>query len=420
MKKITKEVLVIGGGSAGMAAAAEISEKGHSVVIIERESTMGGILNQCIHNGFGLHRFKEELTGPEYAEKYIGIIKGLGIEYYTGTTVSEIEDRGDYKVVYAFSSVNGMLEITVQAIVLAMGCRERNRGNIGTAGTRPSGIYTAGLAQRLVNVDGLMPGSRCVIVGSGDIGLIMARRMSWVGAKVSAVVEIQPYPAGLTRNIVQCLNDFDIPLYLSHVVSRIYGKDRVEGVDITPLKNGMEMVEDTFHVECDTLLLSVGLVPDNEVSQKAGVEINKETSGPLVDSRLMTSVEGIFASGNVLHVHDLVDYVTEESQRCGTYVCEYLENRKEQEQYSITPGSNLKYVVPNKFAAGRDNKFYMRSMIVKNQAQLVLTLDGKEIVRKKQTHIQPSEMISYTLKKEDLPQEALNEDSCLEISLMES
>ena len=418
MKKINKDVLVIGGGSAGMAAAAEISAKGHSVVIVERESTMGGILNQCIHNGFGLHRFKEELTGPEYAEKYIDIISRMEIEQYTGTTVTEITDRDGGKTVYAFSTENGLLEISVKAIVLAMGCRERNRGNIGTAGTRPSGIYTAGLAQRLVNVDGLMPGSKCVIVGSGDIGLIMARRMSWVGAKVSAVVEIQPYPAGLTRNIVQCLNDFDIPLYLSHVISRIYGKDRVEGVDITPIKNGMEMSEETFHVDCDTLLLSVGLVPDNEVSQKAGVVISKETNGPVVDSALMTSVEGIFACGNVLHVHDLVDFVSEESQRCGSYVCDYLDSRKEDEQYSVGPGSNIKYVIPNKFSAQRDNKFYMRSMIVKNHANLVLNLDGKEILRKKLTHIQPSEMISYTLKKEELPLEALSGESRLEISLV--
>lgn len=418
MKKINKDVLVIGGGSAGMAAAAQISEKGHSVVIVERESTMGGILNQCIHNGFGLHRFKEELTGPEYAEKYIDIVNSLNIEQYTGTTVTEIEDNGDYKTAFAFSSKNGMLEITVKAIVLAMGCRERNRGNIGTAGTRPSGIYTAGLAQRLVNIDGLLPGSKCVIVGSGDIGLIMARRMSWVGAQVSAVVEIQPYPAGLTRNIVQCLNDFNIPLYLSHVISKIYGKDRVEGVDITPLKNGMEMEEETFHVECDTLLLSVGLVPDNEVSQKAGVEINKGTNGPIVDSNLMTSVEGIFASGNVLHVHDLVDFVSEESQRCGDHVCDFLDKKKEDSQYDVSSGSNIKYVIPNKFTAGRDNKFYMRSMIVKNHAHLVLTLDGKEILRKKQSHIQPSEMISYTLKKEDLPIDDLCCESRLEISLV--
>ncbi|OQY36499.1 MAG: hypothetical protein B6229_09960 [Spirochaetaceae bacterium 4572_7] len=282
MKKVNKEVLVIGGGSAGMAAASKIADKGHSVAIVERETTMGGILNQCIHNGFGLHRFKEELTGPEYAERYSKIITESQAEIFLGITVTEIENNETNKVVYGFSSEHGMVEFTVKTIVLAMGCRERNRGNIGTPGTRPAGVYTAGLAQRFVNIDGYMPGTKCVIVGSGDIGLIMARRMVWAGAQVEGVVEIQPYPAGLTRNIVQCLNDFKIPLHLSHVISKIYGKDRVEGVDITPLENGIEAVDKTFHVECDTVLLSVGLVPDNEVSKKAGVIINNETNGPLV------------------------------------------------------------------------------------------------------------------------------------------
>lgn len=417
MEEIKKDVLIIGGGSAGMAAAAAIIEKGHSVVIIERESTMGGILNQCIHNGFGLHRFKKELTGPEYAERFINIINKTEIGQYTNTTVTEIESAKDYKTVYAFSAAHGMLKFTVNAIVLAMGCRERNRGNIGTPGTRPSGVYTAGLAQRLVNIDGLLPGKKCIIVGSGDIGLIMARRMSWVGAEVKAVVEIQPYPAGLTRNIVQCLNDFNIPLHLSHVISKIYGKNRVEGVDITPLRDGVEATDETFYVECDTLLLSVGLVPDNELSRKAGIKINKETSGPLVDSNLMTNIEGIFACGNVLHVHDLVDFVSEESQRCGLFVSQYLKKEENAEQYDVIPGSNVKYVIPNKFSSKIDNKFYLRSMIVKNRAQLVLSIDGREIFRQKQKHIQPSEMISITVTEDHLKDVGLNKNSKLEISL---
>jgi len=417
MKEITRDVVVIGGGSAGMAAAAEIVEKGHSVVLLERENILGGILNQCIHNGFGLHRFKEELTGPEYAERYARIIEESPVEYFTGTTVTEIDSGEGDKTVYAFSAEHGMLQIRCRAVVLAMGCRERNRGNIGTPGTRPAGVYTAGLAQRLVNMEGLMPGSKCVIVGSGDIGLIMARRMSWVGAEVKAVVEIQPYPAGLTRNIVQCLNDFNIPLHLSHVVSRIYGKDRVEGVDITPLKNGMEVTEETFHVECDTLLLSVGLVPENEIARKTGIRINPETNGPLVDGNLMTSVEGIFACGNMLHVHDLVDYVSEESHRCGGYVCDYLKAGEQEKQYSMVSGSNLKYVIPNRFAPERDNHFYMRSLIVRNHAELVFTLDGREMKRKKIRHIQPSEMISFTLKREELDAFELADESRLEISL---
>jgi len=401
-----------------MAAAAEIAEKGHSVVIVERESTMGGILNQCIHNGFGLHRFKEELTGPEYAERYINIVNDLPIEQYSRMTVTEIKNEGDRKLVYGFSAEKGMVEFSVKAVVLAMGCRERNRGNIGTPGSRPAGIFTAGLAQRLVNIDGLMPGNNCVIIGSGDIGLIMARRMSWVGAEVKAVVEIQPYPAGLTRNIVQCLNDFHIPLYLSHVVSRIYGRDRVEGVDITPLIDGIEAPEKTFHIKCDTLLLSVGLIPDNEVSKKAGVYITGQTGGPAVDGNLMTSADGIFACGNVLHVHDLVDFVTEESSRCGAFVCDYLEGKNRALQCDVLPGGNVRYVTPNKFTAGSDNRFYLRSLIVKNHAELSVLLDGKEIFRKKERHIQPSEMISFKLTAEKLNEFELSDESKLEISLI--
>ena len=417
MKKIEKEVLVIGGGSAGMAAASKIAERGHTVAIVERESTMGGILNQCIHNGFGLHRFKEELTGPEYAERYIDIMNNTAVQQYSETTITEIENSSEKKTIYGFSSKHGMIEFTVKTIVLAMGCRERNRGNIGTPGTRPSGVYTAGLAQRLVNIDGYMPGKSCVIVGSGDIGLIMARRMKWVGADVKAVVEIQPYPAGLTRNIVQCLNDFDIPLHLSHIISKIYGKERVEGVDITPLREGIEAAKETFHIKCDTLLLSVGLIPDNEVSKKAGVIINQETGGPMVDGNLMTGVDGIFACGNVLHVHDLVDFVTEESERCGAYVCEYLEGNREKSQFNVIAGSNVKYVIPNKYRADSDNKFYLRSMIVRNDAELIVALNGTEILRKKQRHIQPSEMISFTLDKKLIMQLDLFKDNRLEISL---
>ncbi len=417
MKKVRKDAVIIGGGSAGLAAAAVISEMGHTAAVIERESVMGGILNQCIHNGFGLHRFKEELTGPEYAERYTDIINKTPVEQYANTTVTEIEISGDKKKIYGFSSVHGMIEFTADAIVLAMGCRERNRGNIGTAGTRPSGVYTAGLAQRLVNIDGYMPGRSCVIVGSGDIGLIMARRMTWAGAAVKAAVEIQPYPAGLTRNIVQCLNDFDIPLYLSHVISNIHGRDRVEGVDITPLRDGMESPEETFHIECDTLLLSVGLVPDNEVSKNAGVIINPETNGPMVDGRMMTNVDGIFACGNVLHVHDLVDFVSEESSRCGGFVSDYLKGKTGKAQYTVSAGSNVKYVVPNKYQEDEDNKFYLRCMIVRNNAELVVSLNGSEIFRRKQRHVQPSEMISFTLDRKFLTGLNSFRDNRLEIGL---
>mgnify|MGYP006289580395 CR=1 FL=1 len=402
MKKLKYDALVIGAGAAGMAAASEIAGNGYSVAVIERETEAGGILNQCIHNGFGLHRFHEELTGPEYAERDIELMKNSGADLFTGMTVTELEAAGRDKQVYAFSSHHGMIVFSVSAVVLAMGCRERNRGNIGTPGRRPAGVFTAGLAQRLVNIDGYIPGNECVIVGSGDIGLIMARRMTWVGAKVRAVVEIQPYPAGLTRNIVQCLNDFSIPLYLSHIVSRINGRDRVEGVDVTPLHNGLEDSSRTFSISCDTLLLSVGLIPDNEVSKTCGIKINPETGGPYVNSQLMTSVDGIFACGNVLHVHDLVDFVSEEAAGCGTYVCSYIEGTKVRDEFPVTAGGNVKYVVPNTYAPERENRFYLRSMIVGNKVTVSASAGGRVLMRKKLRHVQPSEMIQFTLNADDM------------------
>ncbi|MFW6366629.1 MAG: NAD(P)/FAD-dependent oxidoreductase, partial [Spirochaetota bacterium] len=341
MKTYTYDAVIIGGGSAGIAAAAEISRNGHTAALIEREALFGGILNQCIHNGFGLHHYKEELTGPEYAQRSYDELAALPVTRHPGMTVTSIDVEAPQKAVYACSTTEGLCCFKTRAVVLAMGCRERNRGNIGIPGMRPAGVYTAGLAQRLVNIDGFIPGRECVIVGSGDIGLIMARRMTWVGARVNAVVEIQSYPAGLTRNIVQCLNDFRIPLYLSHVVSHIYGKDRVEGVDITPLEAGRELTDKAFHVPCDTLLLSVGLVPDNQLAKECGVAINPETNGAQVDANLMTSVDGIFACGNVLHVHDLVDFVTEESTRCGRFVSEYLSDTAARRQYRVVPASNV-------------------------------------------------------------------------------
>ncbi|HUX21058.1 MAG TPA: FAD-dependent oxidoreductase, partial [Spirochaetia bacterium] len=345
MKELTLDAVVVGGGSAGLAAAAEIARRGNSVAVLEREVSLGGILNQCIHNGFGLHYFKEELTGPEYAQRFIEITSELpGIEFHIDTAVLDARVEGDRKVVYAISKRQGVTKFICRAVVLAMGCRERNRGNIGIPGTRPSGIFTAGLAQRLVNIDGYIPGKDVVIVGSGDIGLIMARRMTWVGAKVHAVVEIQPYPSGLTRNIAQCLNDFGIPLYLSHVISEIHGRDRVEGVSVTPIEDHHAEAGKTFRIPCDTLLLSVGLLPDNEVADKLGVKINPETNGAFVDARLMTNRHGVFACGNVLHVHDLVDYVTEESTRCGSFVSDFLTGiGADERNYPVEAGANVKY-----------------------------------------------------------------------------
>ena len=397
MKELKFDTLVIGGGSAGMAAALEVIKRGYTVAVAERENSMGGILNQCIHNGFGLHYFKEELSGPGYAEKFIEMVNDSDIEVFIDMTIMDIEEAGELKAAYGMSRKMGMINFLVKTIVFANGCRERNRGSIGTPGTRPSGVYTAGLAQRLVNMEGFIPGKECVIVGSGDIGLIMARRMTWVGAKVKAVVEIQPYPAGLTRNIVQCLNDFDIPLYLSHVVGQIHGKDRVESIDVIPLENGIEHKDKSFNIKCDSLLLAVGLIPDNELAQKIGISINPETNGPIVDRQLMTGIDGIFACGNVLHVHDLVDFVTEESSRCGQYTADYLDKKIPSDQFRALPGQNIKYLVPNFYSPDSENKFYLRTMIVKNRAELILKVNGKEILRKKLKHIQPSEMISFSL-----------------------
>jgi len=402
MKQEKYDAAVIGGGSAGMAAAVSLARRGKTVVVFEREEVLGGILLQCIHNGFGLHHFKEELTGPEYAERCETELKTLPIKIYLNTTVMQVEAEDENKLLYGYSGKHGLIRAEVRAVVLAMGCRERNRGNIGTPGTRPAGVYTAGLAQRLVNVEGYIPGEKVVIVGSGDIGLIMARRMSWVGAKVMGVVEIQPYPAGLTRNIVQCLNDFSIPLYLSHIVSEIHGKDRVEAVTITPLEDGVPDLKQSFRVECDTVLLSVGLVPDNEVAKKIGVELNPETGGALVDSRLMTGVSGVFACGNALHVHDLVDYVTEESSRCGEYAADYLDGSTGGAQYPSGAGRNVKYVVPNRYDPAAENHFYLRSLVVKNRAELQVLLDGRVVKTKKLKHVQPSEMIGFSLKPGEL------------------
>ena len=398
MRTIHSDAVVVGGGAAGMAAAIAIANNGHTVNIIERESVPGGILNQCIHNGFGIHYFDEELTGPEYSERFIerlGNYDAIGL--HIDTTVVDIRSDETMRRVYAFCPSDGLLEYQTKAVVLSLGCRERNRGNIGIPGTRPAGVYTAGLAQRLVNIEGYVPGRQVVIVGSGDIGLIMARRMRWVGAEVLGVVEIQQYPSGITRNIVQCLNDFDIPLYLSHVISRIFGHDRVEGVEISPIIDGHAVDAQRFTVDCDTLLLSVGLIPDNEIIKKAGIAINPETNGPHVDASYMTSVEGIFACGNGLHVHDLVDYASEEAEYCGKAVSRFVRDEAPGEQLTLVPGTNLRYLVPERLRPGQECVLFARSMIVKNDARLVVTCGETELMSKRLRHVQPSEMIRFVL-----------------------
>ncbi|RKX93908.1 MAG: pyridine nucleotide-disulfide oxidoreductase [Spirochaetes bacterium] len=397
------DAIVIGGGAAGMSAANKLGKSGLKVALLEREAQLGGILNQCIHNGFGLHYFKEELTGPEYAYRFIEPVSSISlIETYLETTVINIKRENQTKIIQGFSKNLGLVQLSSNAVILAMGSRERNRGNIGIPGTRPSGIFTAGLAQRFVNIEGINPGKEVVIVGSGDIGLIMARRMTWIGSKVKAVIEIQPYPSGLTRNIVQCLNDFNIPLYLSHIVSKIYGIDRIEGVEVTPLENGKPVFDKRFKIECDTLLLSVGLVPENELSKKAGVSLNPDTQGAYVDAHMMTSVDGIFSCGNVLHIHDLVDYVTEESERTANFLIKYLDGTIKKNLYPVKSGSNIKYVLPNWYDPSISNSFYLRSMIVKNNAKLIIRQNDEIIKEKKLIHVQPSEMISVKLTEKDI------------------
>ena len=321
------DVAIIGGGPAGLAAALSAKESGaKSVLVIERDNRLGGILNQCIHSGFGLHRFKSELTGPEYAQKYIDLTKDKGIEFMLNTIVLDVnKDR-----VIKCACEDGLKFIEAKAVVFAMGCRERSRGAMNIPGFRPAGIYSAGTAQRLMNIEGLMPAKKAVIVGSGDIGLIMARRLSLEGAKVEACVEIMPYSGGLKRNIVQCLDDYGIPLLLSHTITKIYGKKRVEGVDIAKVDENMNVIPDTErHIDCDTLLFSVGLIPENELSKNLGLNIDPRTKGPFVDANLMTEAPGVFACGNVLHVHDLADNVSLEAERAGKAAAEYALNQNE-------------------------------------------------------------------------------------------
>ena len=339
----TCDLVIIGGGPAGLAAALGARKQGiKDILIVERDKELGGILNQCIHNGFGLHTFKEELTGPEYAGRYIEQVKDAGIPYVTDSMVLSIQSMSQYKsslqadkVITMVSRTEGIIQIQAKAVILAMGCRERPRGALNIPGYRPAGIYSAGTAQRLVNMEGYLPGREVVILGSGDIGLIMARRMTLEGAHVKVVAELMPYSGGLKRNIVQCLNDYDIPLKLSHTVVDIHGKERVTGITLAKVdEKGKPIPGTEEEYACDTLLLSCGLIPENELSRELGVELNPVTSGPFVDESLETNVPGVFACGNVLHVHDLVDFVSEEADRAGTCAARYIL----QENHSSNPG----------------------------------------------------------------------------------
>ncbi len=393
MKRHT-DVLIIGAGSAGLAAALALKEEGVSdLLIVDREAYPGGILLQCIHNGFGLHRFGEELTGPEYAQRYVDTCLDRQVEILSECSVVDIIDNTSTKCVMILSVEHGLVEVTAKAIVLAMGCRERNRGNINIPGSRPAGVMTAGLAQKLVNMEGYLPGSDIVMVGSGDIGLIMARRMTLEGARIRAVLEKQPYPAGLQRNIVQCLNDYDIPLYISHAITAIHGNKRVEAVDIAEISETGQFTHKTT-MSCDTVLLSVGLIPENELSQLAGVALHPVTGGPIVNSHYMTNVQGIFACGNVLHVHDLVDYVSEEATACGVAVSQFIRDHEhDRDDVRISCGNMVRYVVPMSVQKNKPAILRLRCVAPVENVTLSIRSDGRTVHSKKFRHITPSEML---------------------------
>lgn len=398
---MNKDLVIIGGGPAGMAAAIAAFKAGvKDLVIIERDDRLGGILNQCIHNGFGLHTFNEELTGPEYANRYLEQIKQLNIPYLLKTVVIDLKD----KQVTLMNREMGTFTIDAKAIILAMGCRERSRGALNIPGYRPSGIYSAGTAQYFVNIDGYMPGKEVVILGSGDIGLIMARRMSLEGANVKMVVELMPYSSGLKRNIVQCLDDFNIPLKLSHTIVDIEGKERLEAVVVAKVDENLNIIEGSQErVPCDTLLCSVGLIPANEISTKANVMLSPITKGPIVDDYLQTNQAGIFACGNVLHVHDLVDYVSNEASLAGVNAAKYLLNgNSDNKTIDIECNHGIRYVVPSMVHINNSDDIIVRFRVdnVYQNKYISLYLDDQRLIHKRTLVLAPGEMEQLKIKKE--------------------